>query len=113
KKKVNDNLKPETALLLQIKQLYKHVDVSTLGRERVISIAFDLVHTEPGLAIEMVESALNTKQHATNAFDFALAGLTIASLFDGAQDEQVSESIRSKVNDPIARRFITHFTAIF
>jgi hypothetical protein len=106
KAKRERGLSPDPELIEQIRQLYDQIDPTTLG-EQAIEIASDLLYSSPNLAIEMVEKATNTDVDE-NALDWAFAKLSIAALGASSQQYQTAdtlENIRSRIQDPKARRF--------
>lgn len=100
-------LSPFPELIDQIRQLYRQIDYSALDERRVVEIAQDLVHSEPELAIEMVERATNTSIDE-NAMDWAFAKLSVrASEASSGQFQSLdtAQNIRSRIRDPEVRSF--------
>ncbi len=98
-------LEPE--LLEQIRTLGIQIDSSTLGGERAIDIAADLIYTLPDIAIELVEKATHAEID-TGARDWAFAQLSLAAVRHEREPLPLTdtmERIRSHIEDPLARHF--------
>ncbi|MFN3649729.1 MAG: AAA family ATPase [Armatimonadota bacterium] len=105
KAKRQQGLAPEPELLEQIRGLYKQIDIAGLS-ERAVSIATDLFHAAPDLAIDMVERATSSSDQE-NTLDWAFAKLSVSALQSADQHPDYLETvntIRSQISDPGARR---------
>lgn len=105
---------PEPELIEHIRQLYEEIDHKALG-ERAVDIAADLIHSNPDLAIELVEKASSTYS-GENALDWAYAKLSIAAMGGSGQQPQplkALESIYTRIKDPRARLFSTEASLLF
>ena len=105
RKKKEDNSGPEPELIEDIRQIFKLIDHTALGK-RAVEIASDLIHVLPDLAIELVEHATTGLIEDEN-IDFAFATLSLA--VDGKLPDY-SETVRtldSRIKDPRARRIST------
>lgn len=113
KAKREQGLEPEPELWEQISQLVSQIKETDIESERAIDIASDLIHVDPSLAIDLVESTSQLEQDGT-ALDWALAELSVAALAASKKQVQTPETtqtvdtveeIRSRIEDPEARSF--------
>ena len=105
RKKKEHGLTPEPELIDQIRNLYKQIDIISLG-ERVVDIAIDLIFSVPDIAIELIESAEKSNL-AENSFDWALTSLTISTITEDSQLRRadILENLSTKIKSPVYKRF--------
>lgn len=93
-----------------IEQLSSQIDFRMLG-DRAVSIATDLVHAAPGVAVRIVEEVAKA-QAGQNALDWAYVKLSLAKLSaEGGSGSQGDLPIVG--GSPDLRRFVDEVSAIF
>lgn len=106
RKKREENSGPEPELIEDIRQIYKEIDHTALGK-RAVEIASDLIHVLPDLAIELVEHA-TTGFLEDNNIDLAFATLSLAAVDGHLPDHnETVRTLDSRIKDPRARRLST------
>lgn len=108
KAKLSQGLEPEQEIREQIKQLYSEVDSTKLG-SRALTIATDLIASEPQLAIEMVEAAAKASG-GENVLDIAFAKLSLAVMFK-PQGQDSSPTDLEKITEKIGNQEIKELVA--
>jgi tetratricopeptide (TPR) repeat protein len=107
-------LEVEDELLGQIRQLCGQIDAVTLGKNRIMGIASNLIFCVPDLAIELVEKAAMADS-GENALDWAFAVLSIPALIASQSQTHASgavETIRSKISASGASLFSTEYSLL-
>jgi len=113
RKKMEHGLTPEPELVAQIRDLYKQIDVFSLGN-KVLDIASDLIFSVPDIAIELVEKT-NNSDMTENALDWAFANLSIASISGDSKLRRmdVFENLNSKIKNPDIKKFTSGVSMLF
>ena len=96
--KREQGLEPEIELQEQIRQLYKQIDLTSLG-DQAIEIAVDLVYSNPELAIDIIEKSGNVDT------EWALAKLSANTIETNDESLKAIEDIRRRIGDSKAERF--------
>lgn len=101
----------------QIEQLSKEVDFVSLGPDRAVEFAADLMYARPELAMIVLEKAAGRKTRAgttQESLDWALAALSIQAMLSEERDlKSAAEAFKTKINDPDVVSFSTAASALF
>ena len=100
-----NGLAPDHEINEQIVGTYQMIDTSSLGR-RGIEIASDLLYTQPGLAIELVQKCTAKPGHTSNP-DIAFAQMSISALLNksGGMDSTHAD-LKEKIKDPSLQQYV-------
>lgn len=101
----------EKELIEQIYQLYDQVEPVSLGSERAVKLASNLVFTVPDLAIDVVERAASAEP-GENSLDWAFALLSLPALLANKTEfgsSNTIETIRSKIKASSASLFSAEY----
>lgn len=102
---------PDPDVTEEVKRLFNEIDLSVLGR-RASTIAAELVHTNPGLALELVEEA--TGKGEGGSVDRALAMLSFSAAAIGPDSgEGVTEKIVDRIQSPRLRTITGEASLLF
>jgi hypothetical protein len=100
-------LTPETIVLEAIDRLASQIDVREIADD-VVDLCSDLVYSRPELAIKLISTA-GKERNDDRSMDWAFVRLSfLASMNRGSTSEELSKTsidLRSRITDPVARRF--------
>jgi hypothetical protein len=85
-----------------IKQIFGQLDFASIGKEKVLEIATDLVYSNPEMAFEMLNRVAPTNQEG-NSYDQLLSQLAFNASVESPDDTVALEKIKDKISDPDAK----------
>jgi hypothetical protein len=105
RKKREQGLLPEPELIDQIRNLYKQIDIDSLG-ERAVEIAVDLIFSVPELATEIIEKS-SSLDNGDNSLDWAFAKVSVSAIVSDNEflRSDTYENISSRIKNPILKHF--------
>jgi hypothetical protein len=100
-------LTPETTVLESLDRLANQIDLREIGDD-IVELASDLMYSRPELAMKVI-SSVGPRTSDDRSMDWALVRLSIAaSINRGSESADLSATVkdlRSRIKDPVARRF--------
>lgn len=101
-------LSDDSALSGQIRSLYQQIDPEKLATQDALSLASDLIHVLPDLAIDIVNRIAGDEGQSKLRLDWALARLAIEAVLgrgvEGDENDSVVEDLRGRIRDPMVKR---------
>lgn len=102
---------PDPDVTEEVRRLFDDIDLSVLGR-RASTIAAELVHTNPGLALQLVEEAAGKGDE--DSVDRALAMLSFSAAAIGPDSgDGVTEKIVDRIQSPHLRTITGEASLLF